>query len=102
MNEATSRATMEALDTASRHWREEYDRMTINMIANRRRENAISAVQEAISRSAADATLSSRDIATLIVDNSELALKGFDALNTTQVGSRWRQIYKLVVPCGSL
>lgn len=83
MNNTTPKAVFEAIDTASRHWRDEYDAMTISMVSKRRREHAINLVHKAIALHEVANLLTKREVAELIVDNSELAFMGFDAVNTT-------------------
>lgn len=83
MNDTTTQAVVEAIDTASRHWRDEYDAMTISMVCERRRKHAIDLVYHAIAHQDGDNRLTTREIAALVVDNCEMAFMGFDALNTT-------------------
>lgn len=78
-----AKAVEHALDTASRHWRDEYDQMTVTMVATKRRDHAIAVVAKVLADFAAEEAMTTTKMATLIVDNSELAMMGFDARNTT-------------------
>lgn len=70
-----------ALDKASRDWRLEYYHMPMTQVASERRDRAIRGVQDAIEWFAED-TIEPEQWATVIVDNSEFAIMGFDAQNT--------------------
>ncbi|MEL7282604.1 MAG: hypothetical protein AAGK79_19790 [Pseudomonadota bacterium] len=87
MNEAEVRlfdlnnAVEETLDRMSREWRYEYYEMSVIQVAAERRDRTIMAVAEVIAE-LAEKPLNKSDLATIIVDNSEFAFMGFDAVNT--------------------
>ncbi len=78
----TNNVIEQVLDDAGRYWRPEFYQMNVAQVAAERRDRAINAVSEAIAWYA-EKPLNKREVATLIVDNSEFALMGFDALDTT-------------------
>lgn len=87
MNEADIRlfdlnnAVENTLDRMSRDWRKEYYQMTVSQVAAERRDRTIAAVADIILE-LADMPLDETEMATIIVDNSDFALMGFDAVNT--------------------
>lgn len=87
MNEAETRlfdlnnAVEDTLDRMSREWRSEYYQMSVSQVAAERRDRTITAVAEIIEE-LAEMPLNKKDVAIIIVDNSEFAFMGFDAVNT--------------------
>lgn len=75
-------AVQKELDDAARYWRREFYQMPVAQVAAERRDRAILAIQDAIDFFA-DGQLEDVDFASIIVDNSEFACLGFDALDTT-------------------